>query len=117
MSGRSRLPGLKSMLELKEHIQNNHMDLCIETIFVTVRNRPAKQGAPHFSYLLCTLCGKCFSQVPSECQVESNRIYIDSVLWNRIRNYFPKLIRIRNYYLIRLPIQNYVKTSICPYVT
>ena len=51
------------MLELKEHIQNNHMDLCIETIFVTVRNLPAKQGAQPFKYLLCTLCGKCFSQV------------------------------------------------------
>jgi hypothetical protein len=51
------------MLELKEHIQNNHMDLCIETIFVTVRNLPAKQGAQPFNYLLCTLCGNCFSQV------------------------------------------------------
>ena len=64
------------MVELKEHIQNNHMDLAIETIFLTVRNLPAKQGAQPFNYLLCTLCGKCFSQVKAGLQ---SRIRSDPV--------------------------------------
>ena len=63
VSGRKKLPCLRSMLELKEHIQTSHMDLCLEVVFVSVRNLPAKLTSQPFNYLLCTLCGQCFSQV------------------------------------------------------
>jgi len=53
---------LKSVSQLKDHIQNNHMDLCRLDYFVLCQSRDSMDSQKSFNYTMCCICGKCFSQ-------------------------------------------------------
>jgi len=59
---RTKTGYFKSIIELKEHIQMNHMDLCRLQFFVNCHSRSAGSISKAFNYILCTQCGVCLSQ-------------------------------------------------------
>jgi len=71
----SKVALLKSVGELKDHIQNNHMDLCLHEYFVLCQTNSSTSTQPpkKFYYTLCCLCGKCFSQNSTDLVLENHR--------------------------------------------
>ncbi|XP_023348325.1 zinc finger protein 84 isoform X3 [Eurytemora carolleeae] len=63
---------LKSIAQLKDHIQNNHMDLCRLKYFVACETKNSSH-AKSFFYTLCSNCGQCFSQNSNDSILEKHK--------------------------------------------